>query len=230
MPKFNEIGPNEAAKMIVRGVLFGASSDIKDKYRSFVEPFFLSETKLETEEKVPESANRLLDAFVDDLKAIEPINLETSKLSKEEIRMLVAKQVKDVIEIARKYIGIKEFEHYANYLSTIMGNVASRKFVTYNYEDKESVQEFTDSNCNDSQLDYKGRFFHHFEVDKEYAARINAIRAQGNQTKSLEDISIEDGQEMLEDFLESKADISIEDDQEMLEDFLDSGDESSLKF
>ncbi|WP_419418540.1 hypothetical protein ACNVED_08215 [Legionella sp. D16C41] len=223
MPKSNEIGPNEAARMIVRGVLFSAPIHIQEKYQSFISPFFLSEAAPYTQKEAPDIANELLHAFVTDLGNIKYINLN-EELTNDEIKNLVQEQVENVIAIAKQYMDKEDFAYYADFLSTITENVSRRKIVTYNYQQDEKSLQGTNDNDNyfdkpeaeiaqdcdashNSRLGLNNnRFFTHFTADKDYSAEIERIKKESNPTQHLEDVFIDCSttEEELEDFLDSE--------------------------
>src|SRR5215471_9137071 len=103
MPKFVEIGPNEAAKMIVRSTLFSAPLNVREQYASFVHPFTFNgesdyftfgEENEESFKNISPDEHRLFEEFVNELSAIEKIDEKLlAELSHSERIEMVKKQV-----------------------------------------------------------------------------------------------------------------------------------------
>lgn len=193
MPKFNEIGPNEAAKMIVRGTLFSAPQFIIDQYATFIAPFSIGNHAATV--LVSEEENNKLAKFVQELSSIPTIDvLALETCTPAEKIEIVKQQVNRVIAIANRYIKI--LEYYATDLETITSNIKSRKIVTYNMPVPSQMSEQGKSLKQSDETPHNSEYFRQ--------SFIKALQENSTSEKSAENEKRENqSNKELEDFLEN---------------------------
>lgn len=131
MLKFQEIGPNEAAKMLVRGILFYAPDPIREKYQDFVFPFYLGESLHIDTAEVSDEDNYQLASLILELKQVFEIDLvELQAIEKKSDRLKIVKeQITAILLIGERYLSA--FSFYNQGLEIILSNLANRKIVDY---------------------------------------------------------------------------------------------------